>query len=379
MDNQYTVYVVDDVEASRRIVESTLGQFYKVETFESGDACIARMAEKLPELFLLDVDMPGMDGYTLCRRIRSEAASSQVPVIFISGLDDLESRLAGYDAGGDDFIIKPFKFAELKQKVEVLRRIGEEKSSLRLRLEETDMLATMVLSNLDEYAVLVKCLRALNGCEGYRDIAETTLGMLKAYHLEGVLQFRLPENELTMNQAGLAGPLEVSIINQVRTLGTIEEFRNRTVFNYSRVSILVNNMPVADSDLCGRLRDHLAIAVETVDGKLLAMLTEQQSTATRGEIASLLQALTATVHAFGDKYEKARYQGSEKTRQMLADLDSAFSSLGLREEHEDRIKSIVESRADELINIFDFSAETEKTFSDLSLRLGQTLEPTNRK
>jgi CheY-like chemotaxis protein len=375
MDHEYTLFIVDDVDANRCLIESTFGQLYDVESFDSGATCIERMAEKLPDLFMLDIDMPEMDGYALCQYIRRQPACSAVPVIFISGLDDLESRLAGYDAGGDDFIVKPIKFAELKQKVAALRRRGEDKSSLRHQLEDSDRLATLVMSNLDEYAVLVKFLRSLNACDGYREIADASLNMLKTYHLDGVLQFRLPGFELTLNVAGEVRPLEASIINQVRSLGTIATYKNRTAFNFDRVSLLVNNMPLDDPDLCGRLRDHLAIAAETVDAKLQATLTCQESAGTKAEIAGLLHALSNTVHAFSEKYERARYQGSDTMRTMLADLDAEFSSLGMLEAHEESVRQIIRSKTDQLIEIFDFSAETQRTLNDLSARLGRTLKP----
>lgn len=373
MTDTCRLFIVDDVLASRRIVESVFGERYQIETFASAAACIERMTEQLPDIFLLDVDMPEMDGYSLCRHIRNEAGSSTVPVVFLSGLDDLESRLAGYDAGGNDFICKPFEFAELREKIEVLRRIAENNSRLRHRLDDSNLLTSLVMSNLDQYAVLVKFLRNLNTCEQYPDIAAAIMAMLQSYNLEGAVQFRLPGFVLTNNAAGEARPLEAAIIEQVRSLGTIAEFRNRAVFNFERVSLLVCNMPLADPDLCGSLKDYLAIAAETVDGKLLAMLTREQSTQTRKEISALLQALGATLHTFGKRYAQARYQGSETTLRMLADLDSAFASLGMREEHEESIKNIVQSRAHALIDIFDFSAETESTLTDLSARLTRTL------
>lgn len=339
METEFTLFIVDDAEASRLMIESSLGQLYNVESFESGAVCIERMAKSVPDIVLLDVDMPGMDGYELCRHIRSQPATCAVPVIFISALDDLDSRLAGYDAGGDDFIVKPVRVAELKQKVEVLQRIDAEKHSLQQRLDESDMLA-----------------------------------MLKAFNLEGAMQFRLPGFELTMNRAGKVRPLEASIINQVRSLGTVAEFKNRAVFNVERVSILVSNMPLADPELCGRLRDDLAIAVETMDSKLLAMQTHQENSHTKDGIAALLHALGATVSTFSERYEKSRYQGSETKRQILEELDAAFASLGMREAQEDGIKEIVRSKTDELIAIFNFSDETETTLVGLSARLASTLK-----
>ena len=374
MENNYTLFIVDDTEVSRRMIESAFSPTCTVESFSSGAACLERMTVKIPDLFLLDVDMPEMDGYTLCQRIKSQTGSADVPVIFISALDDLESRLSGYDAGGDDYIVKPYKLAELKQKVDVLRRMHEARSALRSKMDESDLLTTLVLSNLDEYAVLVKFLRSLNTCEQHSEVADAILSMLKSYRLNGALQFRLPQLELTLNHAGEFCPLTVSIISHVRSLGCIAEFKNRAVFNFERVSVLINNMPVNDPDLCGRLRDHLAIAVETVEAKLLSLQTRQEHSQTKDEIAVLLQSLGRTIHDFNDRYEKARFQGSQTTRLMLDELGTEFVSLGMREIQEDSIKAIIESRTDQLVNLFDFSSETEKTLNDLSVRLGKALE-----
>lgn len=374
MSDNYTIFFVDDVEINRRIAESAFGSSYGIEVFESGKACLERLSVKTPDLFLLDVDMPEMDGYALCRRIKAQADCAGVPVVFISGLDDLESRLTGYDAGGNDFIVKPYKVAEIKQKIEVLRRSAEEKALLRNQLDDSDQLSALVMSNLDEYAVLIKLLRALNLCRRPSDIADAALAMLKTYGLEGALQFRLPASELTIDHLGTASPLQASIIQHVRSLGSIAEFRDRTAFNFEHISVLINNMPIADPDLCGRLRDHLAIAIETANEKLSAMQTQQESAQSKDAIEHSLLQLNRTVKDFSRKYEDARYRGSEATRMMLSELDLEFSALGLQIEQEEQIKRIIESRTDQLIDIFDFGKETESALNGLSSQL-QTKTP----
>ena len=373
MDSGYTIFIVDDVEAGRLTLESAFSQLYKLESFASAADCLARLATVTPNLFMLDVDMPEMDGYTLCRTLKNQPKTCEVPVIFISALDDLESRMAGYDAGGDDYIAKPVKLALLKQKVEVLRRITEEKAALKSQLGDSDLLASMVMSQLDEYAVLVKFLRSLNSCNKHSKIAEATLSMLKTYKLKGALQFRLPGGEVTVDQAGESSPLEASIIGHVRSLGSIASFKNRTVFNFGRVSLLANNMPLHDPDLCSRHRDNLAIAAETVDAKLSALLTAQENQATRGDIESMLKLLDSAVQTFSKKYEDARFQSIETIRTLLAELDTEFANLGVQEDQEKEINDLIQSKTDQVVDAFDFSAETEKTLKDLSTRLGQAL------
>lgn len=373
MGSHNTIFVVDDDLDSRELIELMLGQFYEVETFASAQACLDRLPAQVPDFFLLDVSMPGMDGFSLCRILREDATTSHVPVIFASGLVDLDSHLAGYDAGGDDFVVKPLNFPELKQKMDVLLRLREQASSLRQQIDDSELLTSLILSNLDEYAVLVKFLRSLNGCEQYADIARALVEMLNAFHLDGVVQFRLDAFELTINKEGEVRPIEASIINQIRDMGTVVTYKARSAYNFEHISLMVYNMPLADSDLCGRLRDHLAIAVETANSRVAAIAAHLENSRTKGEIALLLREVGDAAQQLTQRYGKAHVEGSQRMQEMLLALDGEFATLGMREFQEESIKGAVRRMAEQLVELFDFSEATEKVLDDLSRRLGETL------
>ena len=135
-------------------------------------------------------------------------------------------------------------------------------------------------------------------------------------------------------------------------------------------------MPLEDADLYSRLKDNLAIAAETVDAKLSALLTAQQNQATKGDIEAMLTLLDKAVHTFSKKYEDARFQSVEAIRSLLADLETEFARLGMQEEHEAKINGLIQKQTDQVIDAFDFSADTEKTLKDLSARLGKALGST---
>ena len=373
MGGNFTVYFVDDALVERRMIEAAFSDVYKVVSFATASECLARLADEKPDLFLLDVDMPEIDGYELCKRIRECPSCEELPVIFLSGRDDLDSRLAGYDAGGSDYLVKPFQLAELKQKLELARQFAEEKRTLRVQLNDSDRLASLVLSNLDEYAVLVGFLRSLNGCAAFSDVNDALLSMLDAYRLEGAVQIRLPAEELTVDRNGRSSPLTAAIINHVRSMGAIAEFKSRAVFNYERVSLLITNMPVDDPELCGRLRDHLAIAVETAMAKVAGMLSRQENADTRDEIAALAKLITEKAAELNEKYRLAHLSATRIVEMLIDELDEEFVNLGLRECQEDSIAALIKTGTGQLLDALNFKSDTEKALGDVTARLQQII------
>jgi CheY-like chemotaxis protein len=118
------VLVVDDRPESRKLLALRLAhEGYTVEQADSGEAALARVAAQAPDLVLLDVVMPGMDGFEVCRRMREMPAMRGVPVVMVTSLEGTEDCVRGLEAGADDFILKPFRPAELQARVRSLLRV----------------------------------------------------------------------------------------------------------------------------------------------------------------------------------------------------------------------------------------------------------------
>ena len=117
------ILVVDDHPSSRMTAVALLSvEGYDVVEAESGAAALAQVLGTNPDLILLDVMMPGMDGYEVCRRLKDDEHTRLTPVVFITALDDRRARLRGIEAGGDDFLTKPFDQLELSARVKSLIR-----------------------------------------------------------------------------------------------------------------------------------------------------------------------------------------------------------------------------------------------------------------
>lgn len=111
------ILLVDDDELTLQMLQATLQEEHQVDILDQGELAVQRAAEHEYELIVLDVDMPGLDGYATCAAIKRGGASAAAPVLFLSARTALDERLRGYAVGGDDYLSKPFDAEELQAKV----------------------------------------------------------------------------------------------------------------------------------------------------------------------------------------------------------------------------------------------------------------------
>lgn len=123
--NEAVILIVDDQFSGREVLRGLLtGQGYQLEFAGSGEEALSQAAKYTPDLILLDVMMPTIDGFEVCRRLRADPYLAEIPIIMVTALDDNESRLKGIEAGADDFVSKPFNHVELKTRVRNITRLN---------------------------------------------------------------------------------------------------------------------------------------------------------------------------------------------------------------------------------------------------------------
>ncbi len=136
IDRSATILVVDDEEALTDLVSSAL-RFagYDVHTESNGFDALRAVKAESPDLIVLDVNMPELDGFEVCRRLRRDGV--QTPVIFLTARDDIDDLRVGFRQGGDDYLTKPFSLEELGLRIEaLLRRAGATADPARIALGE---------------------------------------------------------------------------------------------------------------------------------------------------------------------------------------------------------------------------------------------------
>jgi DNA-binding NarL/FixJ family response regulator len=182
--NSDVVLIVDDVPDNLSLLHDALDEFgYTVLVAVSGEQALQRVAQTLPDIILLDAVMPGMDGFEVARRLKAEARTAAIPVVFMTGLTETEHVLKAFQSGGVDYVAKPIK------PMEVLARIAAHVQGARERRQARNALdafghATLAVRSADGRILwqtpLARQLLAAHGAGDAQLLGEAVLDWLQA-------------------------------------------------------------------------------------------------------------------------------------------------------------------------------------------------------
>ena len=146
-----TVLIVDDQQTMRDTLKCLLdNQGYELAFAKNGPEALSKATQLIPDIILLDVMMPGMDGFEVCKKLRADEKMAKVPIVMVTSLDGRDSRLRGIEAGADDFISKPYDTLELQARVQTITKLNRYR---RLLTEQAKF--EWVVNNTDEaYLIL---------------------------------------------------------------------------------------------------------------------------------------------------------------------------------------------------------------------------------
>jgi serine phosphatase RsbU (regulator of sigma subunit) len=162
------ILIVDDVKTNIDILVEALRDEYKLSVALDGAAALHSVEKNPPDLVLLDIVMPGLDGYEVCRRLRAQESTRELPIMFLSALEDVTDKTRGFEVGGNDYLTKPFEVLEVKARVRSLLKAKLYADAVReamardLRIAReiqmgflpTDLAAATRGTGLDVYAII---------------------------------------------------------------------------------------------------------------------------------------------------------------------------------------------------------------------------------
>lgn len=362
--------VDDDPVVAGMLGASLAAEGHEIVETNSGEDALASLSGldggQLPDMVILDIEMgAGIDGYETCRRLRAADATHDLPVIFLSGHDELDDRLQAYDAGGNDFMAKPFVPDELFRKTALAIRHKRLHAAAIDEKRSTFGAAMTALTTLGETGVALKFSRSALGCRTQRALAALAIESMGAFGIDCHVQLRAATETLTLTSRGPASPLEESVIEKSRKMGRIFGFRNRLIVNYDSVSLLLLNMPIADDDLCGRIRDHAAMIAESAELAVDNINLRTEAIVRSGELRKLADASRKAVEELRGSYREQQVAARLELESMVTAIEGLYVHLGLTDNQEFTISDTVHGAVGRVLKLFDRGSEFDHHFAGI--------------
>ncbi len=268
MEEKKRILVVDDEQFNVAILEELLeDEDFEVTPAYSGESAIELLEACKPHLVLLDVMMPGIDGYETCRRIRA-SGYGQIPIVFLSAKAYLEDKLKGYEAGGDDYITKPFTNEELIAKVAVLLSKKQQLEQLEQSSAEATSLAYSLMTTSSKVGFIgrfssesMRCKDIASLCDLFFKTTQEGFGM------HGLIRVITNEGILLVSDDGDIRALDREILESCVTETRITQFGNdRALFSWGNVTLLVRNLR-EDVDTLAILLDGFSRSLNAIESR----------------------------------------------------------------------------------------------------------------
>lgn len=369
------VLLVDDDPFNFELEKRLLGaDNYRFSTALSGEECLARIQADRPDVILLDIVMPGLDGIETCRRIRQDEHGNDYLIIFVSAQDKPEIRLRAYDAGGDDFMLKPLTTEEIRRKVEMALKNRMECAALRRSLAETEQMAMLALTASGENGLVLRGFEKFFTCQTYESLARAILEATGQYKLQATVQLRAGKDLVTLNSEGRCSLMEQELLANLCQEGQrLFDYGTRTVLCYPHITLLLKNMPTADEERHGRLKDNLALLAEGANVRMHALINEIAVRKRQQQLAAVIE---LSRHALSELDARYKYNQS-LTASLLTDLETkvefSFARLGLSEPQEAALMDFVRPLAARATQAYDEGLQIDNQLQAVLQSLRQAI------
>jgi len=373
MSDKTYILGVDDEELNRVILEEIFEDDYEFICVDSGKDCLQKIEQRMPDLVLLDVNMPGLSGLEVCKTLREGFDTANLPIIFVSALASDEERLAGYEAGGDDYVTKPFHAEELVAKVEAAIRQAKERLKLKEASTSATSAAMMAMTSASELGIAVQFMQDSFECSTYTELWEKTIEKVSLFGVGASLFVKQADESIKFFSDGIERPLEMTVFEQLKSKGRVYSFADKFILNGERASLLIRNIPDGDDDKAGRLRDHLMVMLEAIDARLQAIENEIKISERHQALKRIIDVTQEEVTEIDQIYRQQQAGVSQELSDIMGNLEAAFISLGLTDEQENFLLNVIKTAENNTEELYKKGLELDERFAMILTNLRSEL------
>ena len=367
------ILVVDDADDSRTLLEVMLSDLYKVYGVNSGQACLDRLANMQPNLILLDIHMPGMNGFDVCKRLKANSSDAKIPLIFVSGTESIEERLRAYDEGADDYLPKPFTEADLIAKVDGALAHQRELQELSERSAQAMSTAMEAMTATGELGTLMGFVRTSMAINDFTEISREISRTLEQFGLVGcVLLYKAVGHLLTgCDEKSMEGKVLLTVGNDKPLL----EFGKRVVLVRDNIRILIQNMPVDQEARYGRLKDNLNVLCDCANARIGSLRLLHNMQIHRDKLLEqIIHKSEVQLDSVRQKLDHHAEESQRIMRQMVSELDERLLFLGLEEDQEKSLRKLADDTHENIESLSTINKEIYSSVDDVMQGLYQLVQ-----
>ena len=360
------VLVIDDDSTAQKFICNAILNDYQVETASDGDLGINKVFEWQPDVILLDVEMPGKNGYEVCEQLKSGGATSHIPIIFVSGNSSLRERLIGYEMGGDDYLVKPCEKELIKAKVDYICAQYETKKQLGEKANIAHQVAEDAIQSSAEIGRAIRFVEKSYALPSFDELACGVFKTMAELGLKTSVMFLSNQGPLfySHNQQGIS-PLERDLLELTQDKGRFYDFGCRTICNFRQVSLLVKNMPLDDRERYGRIKDTVPFILGATDEKIRSLDTHDSLLKQAESLTSTTNAIRTTLDSISQSASQSQDKINETMRTTMQDLDFMLPRMGLDDDQEKSIVDRLDRTFMETVANLDIGMELKGSLSGI--------------
>lgn len=316
------ILAVDDEPFNLEIIEEILEDLdFELKVAVSGPECLSMVEDYMPQVILLDVSMPQMNGYEVCKSLKSNPNTAHIIVMFVSARGTVEERMEGYSVGAEDYIVKPFGHDELKSKLNNLNQVLVEKESLEKQVEDATSTAFNAMANSSEMGQIVNYVENIGFINDPQSLGKALIDCLQSFNLQSNVEFRYANVIEHFALHGVCSPIVIELFEMLKSKGRLHEFSHRILVNYEYISLLVLNMPDHDPDKHGRIRDHVCFIVSVTEQQLRAIMTKRILVSQQERLNTVANSVHSKFHSLIGLLNDNRKNNERVFKQLQEDLE----------------------------------------------------------
>jgi len=377
MDKTLKILAIDDDKISQKFIMRAVKDEFDLRSAYSGEEGLEIVEEYQPDLILLDVEMPGLNGYEVCDKLKLSEKTQHIPVVFLSGHSSLQERMQGFEVGADDYVVKPFVPETLRAKLHVLVKYRDVSTFLREQVNEAQKTAYIAMTGSSELGQAMGLVEQSYAINNYDDLSEHMFNFTNNMQLNCSMLIKSDEKSEYYSSKGNISPLEQELLTMLCSSKRFHDFGCRTQINYPNVSLLIKNMPLDNMERYGRIKDLMPPILGAFDAKIRTLNIENAIKQQSVELNESFQTIKDTIHDLGLSMRENAKGGHLVLSGMLQELSQALPSMGLEDDQENYILDHIESAIQTTTSITDAGDNISGSFEMVIQQLQTLVEKQN--